>query len=96
MWIRADCRHLGVRPLPLTRDDPPVVHTNCPNPIFTKDTFPSSSSSWMSRNVVKKNEANVLFVRYEQAKVDTFIAETGWHFHLGLKYDPDSQVVIMI
>ena len=43
-----------------------------------------------------KNEANVLFVRYEQAKVDTFIAETGWHFHLGLKYDPDSQVVIMM
>ena len=56
MWIRADCRHLAVRPFPLTRDDPPVVHTNCPNPIFTKDTFPSSSSSWMSRNVVKKTK----------------------------------------
>ena len=37
-----------------------------------------------------------LFVRYEQAKVDTFIAETGWHFHLGLKYDQDSQVVLMM
>ena len=41
--------------------------------------------------------ANIFSVcRYEQAKVDTFIAETGWHFHLGLKYDQDTQVFIMI
>ena len=92
MWIQADCRHLAVRPLPLTRDDPPVVHTNCPNPIFTKDTFPSSSSL-MSGNVIEiQTKQMFCLFRYEQAKVDTFIAETDWHFHLGAIYDPDSQV----
>jgi hypothetical protein len=29
--------------------------------------------------------------RYEQAKITTLVAETGLHFHLGLKYNPNSQ-----
>ena len=83
---------MAVQPLSLTRDDPTGAHTNCPNPIFTKDTFPSSSST-MSGNVVEKQTKLIFCLfRYEQAKVDTFIAETDWHFHLGLIYDPDSQV----
>ena len=29
--------------------------------------------------------------RYEQAKITSFVAEAGVHFHLGMKYNKDSQ-----
>ena len=111
MWIQADCRHLAVRPLPLTRDDPPVVHTNCPTPHIHKGYISiiiiiiivMKMKTWYSlimitdHNFFKQMKLmSCLFVRYEQAKVDTFIAETEWHFHLGLIYDQDSQVVMMM
>ena len=28
--------------------------------------------------------------RYEQAKITTLVAETGLHFHVGLKYNPET------
>ena len=33
-----------------------------------------------------------ILARYEQAKVDTLIAESGWHFWLGAKYDQENEV----
>ena len=37
-----------------------------------------------------------ILVRYEQAKVDTLIAESGWHFWLGAKYDQENEVLLTI
>ena len=41
----------------------------------------------MSKNILN---------RYEQAKVDTLIAESGWHFWLGAKYDQENEVPFTI
>ena len=41
------------------------------------------------------NNSNILN-RYEQAKVDTLIAESGWHFWLGAKYDQENEVLFTI
>ena len=41
------------------------------------------------------NNSNILN-RYEQAKVDTLIAESGWHFWLGAKYDQENEVPLTI
>ena len=41
----------------------------------------------MSKNILN---------RYEQAKVDTLIAESGWHFWLGAKYDQENEVLFTI
>ena len=35
--------------------------------------------------------ANYVVCRYEQAKITSFVAEAGVHFHLGMKYNKDSQ-----
>ena len=35
--------------------------------------------------------ANKVVYRYEQAKITTFVAEAGVHFHLGMKYKKDTQ-----
>ena len=54
MWFQADCRHLAVRPLLLTRDDPPVVHTNCPTPHIHKGYI-----SHHLHRCIKENEVPV-------------------------------------
>ena len=36
-------------------------------------------------------EYNIERCRYEQAKITTLVAETGLHFHLGLKYNEATQ-----
>jgi hypothetical protein len=39
------------------------------------------------------SKCRVIFLirRYEQAKITTLIAETGMHFHVGLKYNSQTQ-----